>query len=504
MASTARADVAPLRDRLLSADPAVVTPALQETDALPAQDRKLLVSALIEPLHRNPDTARAAALALAHCGKDAETALPDLIEALRYDDPAVAKVVGETLVKIGPASVRPLTRCLDDPNFILQQRAATLLGTFGPDARPALLGLTELLQDSHADVESAAETSLLKIGEPAIATLDEALKKNSPAGRRVIVVLLSRFGSPAVPSLVRTLQKDENPFVRVAAARALAEIHPVASSVVFVLINSLKDPDDNVRPAAVNALGQLGADAKAAIGPLIAVSHRDAEVLTRQRSLQALESIGHGSKESLPGLVDNLKANEADIRRESVIALGEADVPVDGSIALLALALKDTEVTVRLSAVQAATALAKKDARGIPLLQSAAADTQKEIRSAALSGLGEAASAPETAASVLEDALKNTDPAVRNECIQALAKLGPPAVTILLKETADSYTVLADNAEKAILRMGPDALPALEKAAASTDPNLQKMAPALIKKIENSERRKRSSEYEKPVDRFVV
>ena len=69
VSSPARGDVTELRDRLLASDPSTVTTALEEAGALGGSQRRLLVMSLIAPLRRDPESARAAARALARCGE---------------------------------------------------------------------------------------------------------------------------------------------------------------------------------------------------------------------------------------------------------------------------------------------------------------------------------------------------------------------------------------------------------------------------------------------------
>jgi HEAT repeat protein len=73
----------------------------------------------------------------------------------------------------------------------------------------------------------------------------------------------------AVEPLKTMLQKDKDAKARAAAARALGEIHPEATTVVPTLIDALKnDKDKDVKMATVVALGQFGPDAKDALPPL--------------------------------------------------------------------------------------------------------------------------------------------------------------------------------------------------------------------------------------------
>ena len=75
---------------------------------------------------------------------------------------------------------------------------------------------------------------------------------------------------------------------------------------------------------------------------------------------------------------------------------------------------------------------------------------------------------------------------MRAQCIQSLARLGAAGVPALLRELHDSYTALAETAYAAIIEIGPDAIPALEKAKTGNDAVIQKHATDLIARIQGT------------------
>lgn len=79
---------------------------------------------------------------------------------------------------------------------------------------------------------------------------------------------LARIGDAAVPSLVETLQ-DPDREVRAQAARALARMGPRAEPAIPALIAALNDSDKEVRMGAARALGQIGPAAAEAVPDLI-------------------------------------------------------------------------------------------------------------------------------------------------------------------------------------------------------------------------------------------
>src|SRR5262249_50068592 len=113
--------------------------------------------------------------------------------------------------------------------------AAKTLGSLGPDARPAVLALAELLKDKPYNVPATAAGALGAIGPEA---------------------------KDAVPALIQALKVDYF-YTRQASAEALGRIGTLAKTAVPVLITvALEDADGRVRKAAVEALQRI--DPKAA------------------------------------------------------------------------------------------------------------------------------------------------------------------------------------------------------------------------------------------------
>jgi HEAT repeat protein len=79
---------------------------------------------------------------------------------------------------------------------------------------------------------------------------------------------LARIGDAAVPALVDTLH-DPDQEVRAQAAQALARMGAKAAPAVDALVHALDDPNEEVRRGAARALGQIGSEAEEAVPALI-------------------------------------------------------------------------------------------------------------------------------------------------------------------------------------------------------------------------------------------
>lgn len=473
----------PLIDRLLSADPGVQTQALQETEGLSSSHKRLIVDELAQALRVNAVSAEKAARALAQLGTDAEPAIPDLIDALRYDEETVYAAVANALLKAGSGAIDPLRRSLSDSNFFVRRRACEILGQFGSKARNAAPQVVQLLKDPEVSVHNAADTALLKMGDSAVSALTEDLLKEDESDRKLLVLELAKFGKPAAPAILVVLKKDESAYVRGAAADALSQMHDAPPEVISALMAATHDLDEGMRGSAIDALGQMGPNAAAALGDLIVLSHTDGDSLVRAKAQQAVEYIGHGTKDSLPGFAQGLRQGDVDIRLEILDVLAASDLSYDDALPLIILSQKDENPAVRIKGLVAASKLQKQSSAALQILAVAMTDQQPEVRSAAIHELGLMKQDAAAAANALGAGLKDPNPSLREQTIVALSHLGPDGVPFLIQGLVDSYSVLSDQAAKAILKQGKSAIPALEAAVAGPDTAISKKAGILLKRL---------------------
>jgi HEAT repeat protein len=116
-----------------------------------------LISALRDPV----TCVRLEAMsALGRIGPDAEPAVPFLVSMLADEETRVRTVAAATLKKIGVVCTQYLVEAMTDPDAILRERAALLLGQLRAKDDDAIEALLEALSDYDEDVRAAARRAL--------------------------------------------------------------------------------------------------------------------------------------------------------------------------------------------------------------------------------------------------------------------------------------------------------------------------------------------------------
>lgn len=207
-----------------------------------------LRNALTDP---EPALRRVAAAALGTVGRGEPENVAALIAALADKNENVAVTAALHLGKYGPKAkdaVPPLVRLLERPAgtagkpphpFALRQQAVQSLGEIGPAAAEAVPALVALVADAAEEME---------LRTPAVRTLGRfgaAAKDALPALRDALLV----------PDKHQGLQQE--------ALRSLALLRQVGG--ITAMLDAARNGTENVRYAAVTALGGLGVDGQVAL-----------------------------------------------------------------------------------------------------------------------------------------------------------------------------------------------------------------------------------------------
>ena len=230
----------------------------------------------------------------------------DFVPLLAAEDPDVNRSGGAALIRLGPAAVATMRKCLADP--ALKGRALEVLAGIGSQALPALDDLTAALDDADPAIREEAAAAIASIGAeaaPAVPKLHDALKAGVADGGPVGVAYtaayaLGKIGPAAKPAAetLRSLAAAKDEILATVAVWATLKISPDDTSLLGVAIPALRKavraPQDLVRLEAAVALGDLGPAAKEAIPILELVSEEDSVKAVRAAAAAALEKIKGG------------------------------------------------------------------------------------------------------------------------------------------------------------------------------------------------------------------
>jgi HEAT repeat protein len=244
---------------------------------------------------------------------------------------------------------------------------------------PALV--KALQEDKDASIRAAAARA---VGRSVAKVMDQARADKKEE--------LPRFDN-ARDALAKALRTEKAETVREAAATALGEIGPDARGAVGSLASALKDKHLPTVKAAATALRRMGKDARDAQDELqTLLGDKKADTEARTDAAVALGQIRPTAIQSLSVMKEVLAdaKTEAVIRRAVADALGKMGRDASDATGTLAgvLTAKDSPVDLRLAAVTAIDQFGRDGSAAIPALIKAAVDNDRFVRCLAMQVLG--------------------------------------------------------------------------------------------------------------------
>jgi HEAT repeat protein len=285
--------------------------------------------------------------ALQQIGAGAGLAAPALLNAVNDSDAnvrqqaiyALNQVRGEPDVMV-PA----LAKFLKDPSSSIRQNIVNVLAGYGAPAVPHLI---DALKDSEPQVRYGAVSALQRSGgdlKDALPALLPMLKEGSNFQKRNVILVLGRIGEPAVPHLLTAL-KNPDQVIRGAAVQAFRTVGAAGEKAVPELVTiALKDPAVQVRQQTAYALIAMGPNACGKYLDAIKDMKDDA---TRQTALQALSFSGTPTKVAVPFLISTLKEGTVNHRSMAARVLGNIGAEAKEAIPALEAVRNDPNAAVR-------------------------------------------------------------------------------------------------------------------------------------------------------------
>ena len=346
-----------------------------------------------------------------------------------------------------------LVQALVDENIRLRWHAARAIGRIGEDAYPALPMLVALLQDPDPIVVTQAAAAIREI--------------RADEGNAALADDHTKAYAEAVDALSATLVHAD-PRVRRGSLKAIAALCPEPGKLADLLDDTLSDADPSVVMPALESLADLGADAVPVL--VEALKHPK----SRYWATVALTEIGPAAAPAAGALTAAALNGEPEERMQAMLALAAIGEPAAEAADELSAALDSPDTAVKSSAAYALgrmrvasadAALEKASADGDPFLSGIASwararihPEDKTLVSAALATLSTALGsdrvntriAAMSALSDLTGSLDDADEATLADRFVALLEDGHPAVR--------------GAAATSLVRLGPTAIAALEKA----------------------------------------
>jgi HEAT repeat protein/energy-coupling factor transporter ATP-binding protein EcfA2 len=288
------------------------------------------------------------------------------------------------------------------------------------------------------------------------------------------------YGSAAeaLRSEIVPLLGDEDPEMRVTAARALGRLGQATPAVARVLHGALGDPDPRVRIAAAGALGWLGQATPEVVRALVGALG-DADPLVRIAAARALGQLSQATPEVLRALCEALGDTEPQVRIEAARALGQLGQATPEVLRALRGALGDAEPRVRIEAARALAQLGQATPEVLRALLGALGHTEPLVRIVAARALGQLGQATPEVVRALLGALGDAEPRVRIEAARALGQSSeatPEVVRALLGALGDAEPRVRIEAARALGQLGqatPEAVRALLGALGDADPTVR-------------------------------
>jgi HEAT repeat protein len=368
-------------------------------------------------------------------------------------------------------AVEPLTSLLNDNSAQVQAHAVYALGQIGEAAKPAVPALVALLKGPDATVRTQAVKAVMAINPGPDVTMPlcvKLLEDPDPNVRNRVLLAIAEAGPRAVPGLMVALKNDKAAYW---ACLILRDLGPAGKDAIPALVEKLQDPRPEIRREAILALGAMEKEAVSA-APEIAEHLADRN--TAVAATYAIGRIGAISDRTEAQIRTNIKSDDKVLSTTSAWALTSAhpenkELRVQVTEHLIAR-LNDEDPYVCLASARALAALPPAPEITLPIWEKALEDADETSVAHALDAL---ARLGKPAVPHLAAALKHQN--LRLQIISVLNGLGPDAAAAtesLAPLVADEDPRVAHSASLALASIGPgaaSAVPALVKALQNPD-----------------------------------
>lgn len=455
------------------------------------------VPAIIELLKDADESVRRQAIrAIIKIRPGPQVTIPLCVELMQDPDPGVCLRVLNSISELGAKAVPALIDALKNENSAYW--ACVVLREMGPVAKAAIPTLIEKLQDPRPEVRREAILALAAMdneAEPAVDTIAGMLKDE--ATQVAATYALGRIGRipPAAMSTIRANTKSKDAMLSAASYWALARLNPKDKSLRIEttqkLIALLKNDDPMVRIAAARSLAALP-PAPEITAPLWEKAFADADETTIMHALDAMATLG---PVAVPRLIEALEHEK--IRGGAIYLLGRLGPAAATATGALAKLIEDKDVNIAKEAIFTLADIGPGAKDAVPALTKAMRKDDNPNVKAVVFALGKIGPDAVAAVPALLTMLKNTDPALAMESAWAAAMIQPGSTEVAVKTLpvltsalSDASPAAREGAAEALGNLGPaakDALPALQKAMNDDDKAVRDAAAKAVHLVRKSD-----------------
>ncbi|MEW5910156.1 MAG: HEAT repeat domain-containing protein [Thermodesulfobacteriota bacterium] len=417
-------------------------------------------------------------------------AYPDLVLKSRSPSPDVRRAGADGLARIKePASLPILLALLEDQDENVMQ--SSILALTSLDNAGAITPMAARLNHPDAAVRYLLKKGLVKYGSTAVQPLIGFLRHHNPDVQQSAAEVLGRIGDPrAVIPLIGVLKESFPDKVRMAAVIALGEIGDIrsidalidalkekTSSVPYLvpdalakigwqatsyLILLLSDPDKEIARLSMNSLGKIG-DPRGV--PTLIEKLMDTDSLTGETALAALVEIG---PLAVPGLIEEAKRSNPEIRKKCIQVMTAIGAP---AVVPLIEELKNGEDDFYPAVSETLSKIGSPAVRFlIEILEEGNGVISSRVQET-LSAIGESAVDP------LMETLEKSDPQRAIPSATVLGNIGDKrAVPVLLKSMGSDDFGLQQASLEALIKIGKPAVTPLIQIAMEDNPQTGELA----------------------------
>ncbi len=406
-------------------------------EALGNLGSKKACNVLIKQFEREKDIAYNTTKALSMMG---ETALPDLIEALKNDQ--YVPYIVETMKRIGDVSVDYLIEALEEDKKSIRKNAAqclTLVMSQKYGYEGSITHLVNQLEGKNKTIIESVTNALLVLGTPSIEVLIKYLNDEDRQLRNNSLNVLNAFGIENVEIALDGLL-EINPYQAVKLGSLLYIYHPIEEYQQLGLDFAIKDDKFRVKP-------------EDELFELIRRGLKEPEPIIRERTCEILY---YFKSKAVPLLTNCLNDHNISVKRKAVEILRK----IKSKRALVSLieASSDNDIIVAELATRALGEL--KDPGALVNIIENMKHSSKKIRDSAVYAATQIGT---TAVKKLSEELDSKNQYVVKSVSEAMEKIGNGVLRILLPKIARFNDYWFTNFEKVVSKIGESSISILQE-----------------------------------------